>query len=72
MAAVNYLVDHASQVSATDHDDIESLMSSIGGPGTRISNEPELRLEIRELDVGGKEWRFLTYAEEDKGILESQ
>ena len=72
MAAMNYLVDYASQLSATDYRDIESLNSSIVGPGTQISNEPELRLQMREVVVNGKGWRFLAYAEEDKGSLESQ
>ena len=72
MAAMNYLVDYASQLSATDHHDIESVNSSIVGPEIQISNEPELRLQMREVVVNGKDWRLLAYAEEDKGSLESQ
>ena len=72
MAAVNYLVDYASQLSATDYHDIESVNSSIVGPSIQISNEPELRLKMREVVVNGKERRFLAYSEEDKGSLESQ
>ena len=72
MAAMNYLVDYPSQISATDYHDIESVNSSIVGPRIEISNEPELRLQMREVVVNGKEWRFLAYAEEDKGSLESQ
>ena len=72
MAALNYLVDYASQLSTTDYDDIGSINSSIVGPGTQISNEPELRLKMREVDVKGKERRFLAYAEENKGLLGSQ
>lgn len=72
MAAMNYLVDYASQLSATDYHDIESVNSSIVRPGIQISNEPELRLQMREVVVNGRERRFLAYAEEDKGSLESQ
>ena len=72
MAAMNYLVDYASQLSATDYHDIESVESSTVGPSIQISNEPELRLQMREVVVNGNEWRFLAYAEEDKGSLESQ
>ena len=72
MAAMNYLVDYPPQLSATDYHDIKSINSSIVGPKIEISNEPELRLQMREVVVNGKEWRFLAYAEEDKGSLESQ
>lgn len=71
MAAVNNLTDRASQISTTNNLDVESLMSLLGGPRIQISNEPELRLEMRELDEEGEEWRFLDYAEEDRGVLES-
>lgn len=71
MAAVNNLTDRASQIPTTNNLDIESLMSLLGGPRIQISNEPELRLEMRELDEEGEEWRFLAYAEEDRGVLES-
>ena len=75
MAAANNLTNRVPQLSATDYYEIESLLSSIGGPRIRISNEPELRQEMKELeelDEYGEEWRFLAYAEEDKGLLESK
>ena len=72
MAAINNLANCASQLSTTNNHDIESLMSSLGGPRIQTSNEPELRLEMRELDEEGEEWRFLAYAEDDKGVLESR
>ena len=71
MAAANDLTDRASQPSDTDYHEIESLISSIGGRRIRISNEPELRLQMRDLDEDDEEWRFLAYAKEDKGLLES-
>ncbi len=72
MSAANNLADHASQPFTTDHNGTESVMSMIGGPRIRISHEPQLRLQIEELDGDPKEWQFLAYAEEDKGLLESQ
>ena len=72
MAAMNYLVDYPSQHSATDYDDIENVNSSLVGPRIQISNEPELRLQMREVVVNVKELRFLAYGEEDKGSLESK
>lgn len=64
--------DRAFHLSATDDDEMKSLKSLLGGPRVRVSNEFELRLKMRELDEGRREWRFLAYAEEDKGLLESQ
>nr|QEL51142.1 MAT auxiliary protein 1 [Letharia aff. columbiana 'rugosa'] len=71
MSFRNNLADRAFQRSTTDDNGIESSMSSFGGARIRISNEPELRRRVKELDEGGWEWRFLAYAEEDKGLLES-
>ena len=72
MSAENNFADPFFQLSATDDDETDSLMSSFGGPNIRISNEPELRLQMKELDEDGEERRFLAYDEEDKGVLESQ
>ena len=72
MSAANHLAGHAFQLSTIDNDGIESLLSPTGGPKIRISNMPELRLQIKELYEDGDEWRLLAYAEEDKGTLESQ
>lgn len=72
MSAASNLADRAFQISLTDDDEMKSLKSSLGGPKIRISNEFELRLQMRELEEDGVEWRFLAYAEEDKGLLESQ
>lgn len=72
MAALHNLVESVPQISATDYHEIESIMSSIGGPRIRISNEPELRQEMKQLDEDDEEWRFLAYAEEDRGLLESK
>lgn len=72
MSTANNPADRASHLSATEDDEMKSLKSSLGGPKIRISNEFELRLKMRELDEGLMEWRFLDYAEEDKGLLESQ
>lgn len=71
MAGANHLAERAFQFSTIDDEGIESVLSLIGGPRIRISNEPELRLQIKELDGDGEQWRFLAYAEEDKGFLES-
>ncbi len=68
MAAANPLADRVFQGSTSDDDG----MSSTAGLKIRISNEPELRLRMKELDVEGEEWRFLAYFKEDKGLLESQ
>ena len=72
MSSAFSLADRTFQLSNTDDDGIESLLSSIRGSRIRISNMPELRLQMKELDEDGEEWRFLAYAEEDKGRLESQ
>ena len=72
MTTANNLADRASQVSTTDNDGIESFMSLIGGPRIRISNEPELRLQMKELDEDCEKWRLQRYAEEDKGLLGSE
>lgn len=72
MSGANNLDARAFQVSTSDDDGIESFMSSFRGSNIRISNEPELRLRLRELDEESKGRRFLAYADEDKGLLESQ
>lgn len=72
MSTANNLADSDFQLSTKDDNGIESVMSWLGGPRIRISNKPELRLQIKELDEDGEEWRFLAYSEEDRGILESQ
>lgn len=72
MATGTDFANRAFQMSTTDDAGTESLTPSTCGPRVRISNEPELRLRIKELDDNSKEWLFLPYAEEEKGLLESQ
>ena len=72
MAASNNFAHRAFQVSDTDKNGIQSLTSSIVEPRIRVSNEPELRLRLKELIEGDEEWRFLAYTEGDKGLLESR
>lgn len=72
MSATNDLADCAFQLSTTNDDEIGSLVSSYRGSNIRVSNEPQFRLQLRELDEEGEERRFLAYAEEEKGLLESQ
>ena len=72
MAAGTNFANRAFQVFTTDDAGNESLTPSICGPRVRISNEPELRLRIKELGENGKEWLFLPYAKEEKGLLESK
>lgn len=72
MAAVNNLIDHTFQIRTADGDPTESPTSSLDEPAIRISCEGELRLKLKELDEGGWEWRFLAYADEDKGLPESR
>ena len=71
---MNSLIDRAFQLPTTDGDGIESRSSVSDGPQVRISNMPELRLQAKEICEGVdlNEWRFLPYAEENEGILESQ
>lgn len=72
MSAANSLADRAFQLSTIEDDGIESLMSSFGERRIRISNDRELRRQMKELDEDVEEWRFFDYAEEDRGLLESQ
>lgn len=71
MSGANNFAACAFQLSTTDEDGIDDFISSFRGSNVRISNGPELRLELRELDEGYKGRRFLAYAEEDRGNLES-
>lgn len=72
MSATNDVADRAFQISITEDNGIEGLVPSNGDPRIRISNNPELRLKMKELDEDGVQCRFLAYAEEDKGLIESQ
>ena len=72
MSAANNLADPAPQPSNTDTNETESLMSLIVAPRIGISNEPELRLQMIELNEDDEKLRFLAYAEQDKGFVESQ
>ena len=72
MAAANSFADRASELSTTDDHEIENLLSLIGGARVGISNKSELRLRLEEFDDGGEVWQFLAYAEQDRGLLESE
>ena len=69
MSAATSLAEQAFQLSTNDDNGAESLTS---WPRIRISHVPELRLQMKELDMDGEEWRFLAYTEEDRGLVESQ
>ena len=68
MFAATGLAEQAFQLSNNEDNGDESLTS---WPRIRISHMPELRLQMRELDIDGEEWRFLAYTEEDRGLVGS-
>ena len=72
MSGANNLDARAFQISTSDDGGIESFTSAFRGSNIRISGEPELRLKLKELDEESRGRRFLAYADEDKGLLESQ
>ena len=69
MSAATSLAEPAFQLSNNDDNEDESLTS---WPRVRISHMPELRLQMKELDMDGEEWRFLAYTEEDRGLVGGQ
>ena len=69
MSAATSLAERAFQLSNNDDNGDENLTS---WPRIRISHMPELRLQMKELDMEGEEWRFLAYTEEDRGLVGSQ